>query len=46
MNERRICSRFPKPFFLAISSEEKRPASIISRADSAAPKAETPKVEF
>jgi hypothetical protein len=34
MNERRIRSRFPKPFFLAISSAEKRPASIISRADS------------
>ena len=35
MNERRIRSRFPKPFFLAISSAEKRPASIISREDSA-----------
>jgi hypothetical protein len=32
--ERRIRSRFPKPFFLAISSAEKRPVSIISRADS------------
>src|SRR5260370_36999711 len=34
MNERRIRSRFPKPFFLAISSAEERPASIIRRADS------------
>jgi hypothetical protein len=33
-NERRIRSRFPKPFFLAISSAEKRPAFIINRADS------------
>jgi hypothetical protein len=33
-NERRIRSRFPNPFFLAMSSAEKRPAPIISRADS------------
>ena len=33
-NDRRMRSRFPKPFFLAISSAEKRPVSIIKRADS------------
>jgi hypothetical protein len=33
-NERRIRSRLPKPLFRAISSAEKRPAFIISCADS------------